>query len=441
MGRSEKMTKFDKNEFLILKLLILYMPLHYIICEIILNMTSIDNILRDIVIILLFIMHVYRKGLKINIYGAIIFFMPLLMVGFMVVSLIQGNMYSINIFRTYVVPCLIYFIVKDLTIETEKIKKVVRIAIIEMCIIGVWGIFQAFVLGDDFLVKIGYPTVNGYLGAPYYINGYYGIQRSVGTFVSANSCGLIIAIFILLALLLDYYQLIKTKKYIIILLIGGMLATISRSAILSFLIALIYFFIICERRLSKKLIKSVLGIVLIGGTALMIFDSVVLKGQLYQMLKDALGSAVAFSDLSSQKHLSDLTESIHIILNNPLGLGFGYNGPMATEHVLNSRNVESSIYLMMYEMGPILGILYFVPFIRCVVKAPFIKNKIKKISASIILVFLVTCIFLPNVQTFEILFYMYLFNGIFDNNKLNTNVAKNKKLVTVEDFGKMTKPS
>ena len=91
MGRSEKMTKFDKNEFLILKLLILYMPLHYIICEIILNMTSIDNILRDIVIILLFIMHVYRKGLKINIYGAIIFFMPLLMVGFMVVSLIQGN--------------------------------------------------------------------------------------------------------------------------------------------------------------------------------------------------------------------------------------------------------------------------------------------------------------------------------------------------------------
>ena len=421
------MTKFDKNEFLILKLLILYMPLHYIICEIILNMTSIDNIMRDIVIILLFIMHVYRKGLKINIYGTINFFMPLLMAGFMVISLIQGNMYSINIFRTYVVPCLIYFVVKDLMIEKEKVKNVVRIAIIEMCIIGVWGIFQAFVLGDDFLVKIGYPTVNGYLGAPYYINGYYGIQRSVGTFVSANSCGLIIALFILLALLLDYYQLIKTKKYIIILLIGGMLATISRSAILSFIIALLYFFIICERRLSKKLIKNVLAIVLLGGTVLMIFDSVVLKGQLYQMLKDALGSAIAFSDLSSQKHLSDLTEPIHIILNNPLGLGFGYNGPMATENVLNSRNVESSIYLMMYEMGPILGILYFVPFIRCVVKAPFIKNKIKKICASIILLFLVTCIFLPSVQTFEILFYMYLFSGIFDNNKFNDDPVKNKR--------------
>ena len=82
---------------------------------------------------------------------------------------------------------------------------------------------------------------------------------------------------------------------------------------------------------------------------------------------------------------------------------------------------------MMYEMGPILGILYFVPFIRCVVKAPFIKNKIKKICASIILLFLVTCIFLPSVQTFEILFYMYLFSGIFDNNKFNDDPVKNKR--------------
>ena len=44
------MTKQRKKEFLILEILILYMPFHYIICEIFLSTLNIDNILRDLVI-------------------------------------------------------------------------------------------------------------------------------------------------------------------------------------------------------------------------------------------------------------------------------------------------------------------------------------------------------------------------------------------------------
>lgn len=422
------MIKYEKMEFLIIKFLILYMPLHYMICEILLKNYSFDNILRDIIIISLFIMHIYKKGIKVNSIGLIIFIIMIIMTFFMLFSVLQGNLYSINIYRTYTVPALLYFIIKDIRPNKIEINKLIQTSITEMSLIAIWGIFQSLVLGDGFLVKIGYPTVNGILGASFYINGYYGIQRSVGTFVSANYCGLIMAVFLLIAMFSMYYKAVKIKGYKILILMGGMLSTISRSAILAFIISLFYFYMLCERNISKTFYKNLILIIVLGSIILIVMDSIIFKGVLVNMLSDALLSALSFSDLSSQKHLSDLTEPLGQMLDNPLGLGFGYNGPMAIEHVKNSRNIESSIFLIVYEIGSICGFIYFIPFIRCFVLAPFKRNKIKKVSATIILLILITFIFLPNVQSFEVLFYLYIFTGIFDNQIILCNYNYREKI-------------
>lgn len=402
------------NEYNILSILIIYMPLHYYLCDIILKNSQVDNILRDIVIVFLFVIHLYKYGLKTSKIGLLIAIIAIIMFFQSIVSVVNGNPYAINSLRTYVVPSLLYFIVKDLKIDCKKAKKLLYYLLVEMALIGIWGLFQAFVLGDSFLVRIGYPTVEGHLGASYYINGYYGHQRSVGTFISANYCGLILAIFILLAVSLDYYRKKKIGNVIIICLAISLVATISRSSILALAIAIVYY-VFFEWKISAKTIVKILTVIFAGMVIIIIVDRFALNGMLSKMVIDGVSSALSFNDASSRKHMMDLFEPINTVLENFFGTGFGNNGPMVLSKVKDAYNVESSIYLMMLETGAVFGLLYYIPFIRCIVMAPFSSLKRKKVSATVVLLVFITFIFLPNVQCFEILFYVYIALGVYDN--------------------------
>ncbi|MBZ4291932.1 hypothetical protein LAJ53_15560, partial [Streptococcus pneumoniae] len=64
------------------------------------------------------------------------------------------------------------------------------------------------------------------------------------------------------------------------------------------------------------------------------------------------------TDSSAVKHLEDLWLPLLKVIDYPLGLGFGNNGPIVLSLYHSANLVESSIYLLAYDFG-ILGMFIY----------------------------------------------------------------------------------
>lgn len=404
-------------EYCLLSFLLVLMPLHYYICEILLRDIKFDNVLRDIIIILLVGLTLVRNRWKINKNGLFIALICIVLVSFASVSYVVQNIPGTwNVLRTYMVPMLIYYVSSKIKLNRKQFDKIHRLIVYELAIISVYGFFQAFFLGDQFLIALGYPSFGGNLSATsYYINGFFGYQRSVGTFVSPNTCGVLLS-FAMCILIFGDFGINHRKKNILMIMLGiGLLATFSRTAIFGLLISMFVMYIYKYKKKvnKKKLYKIFLIVILLSGMVLMI-DRFFLGGLFMRMLNSSISGMFLRTDASTVKHLEDLVEPLEMVLSHPFGLWFGKNGPMAIEVVSFANTVESSIYLMLYEVGLFFGLMYFIPYIKVIIHT--VKNKSKYcIAASISLVSLITFLFLPNVQTYEILFYIFFFIGLYDN--------------------------
>lgn len=401
----------------LIQCLVLLIPLHFYICEILLKNFSLDNIIRDIVIIVIFVIMLCKEKINIDIIGIMILISDIIMVCYALSSIVMNNYEgTFNILRTYLVPSLCYFIFRNIELSQDYIRKVLKQFIGLMAIIGVYGLFQAFVLGDQFLIAIGYPTADGTnLASSYYINGFLGHQRSVGTFVSANTFGVIMIFAVFCALCCDVVRKVENRVIVVLILLVGMAATISRSSILGMLIALIYYFFI-SIKMKPKLLKALLTCFVVGGSAVVLADMLVLDGLFMNMLFSGLANALQFSDLSSKKHFEDLIVPMALLVENPMGLGFGRIGPMSLGET--SMNIESSIYTIAYEVGMVPAIIYFLPYLEAIVTPVFNASKKKKIVGGCILAVFMTYLFLPNVQCFEILFFVYSAMGLSRNPRI-----------------------
>ena len=397
-------------------IVVLYMPWHYYICECLLSNTKIDNVLRDIVIVIMFVVMLYKTEFRIGKYDLIIIANCFVMTAFAVVSILGNNFPgTANILRTYLVPQLIFFIASRLKINEEQYRSINKIVVIELALIAIYGVFQAFVLGDKFLIKIGYPS-DGFLlsGYSYYISGFFGNQRSVGTFISPNVCGTILAIAICVYM---YSDMMKRKKIVFFFLIIGLAATFSRSAIVGLLLSVIAITHISGKkiRITRKMITLGIGSVIVGLVAVVYIDSRYFDGLFSNMVIRSLTSALNKTDPSAKAHMENLFEPISIILGHPFGLGFGNNGPIALDLSSNANIVESSFYLMIYELGIVFGMAFFAPYACTVIDT--IRNKLYKnyLPAATSIVTCFTYVLLPNVQTYEILFYSFMYMGFYYN--------------------------
>lgn len=411
----------------LLCLILIYMPLHYYICEIFISRTNIDNILRDVVIFFLFAAVMARSRFMLRKSDMIIVLNSSVLIIFAMVSMIfYGHQGTLNILRTYLVPSLIYFVCSRIKFDKTEFIFLHRAIVVELAIIGLYGFFQAFILGDKFLVNLGYESTGGFLSSTYYIGGYWGFQRSVGTFVSPNNCGLILA----LALCVYYFDRLDLKlkngKLFAFMLIVGLIATFSRSAILGFIIAYLFFWIIevKYRTVNIKKIISMIVFAVVGVVFILMIDKYILNNLFTSMLSSSFLGTISGTDLSAEKHLTDLIEPLKTVLKNPFGLGFGNHGPMAVGVSDSAFSVESSIYLMMYEVGIIFGILQFYPYVRVIILT-IINQKYKYIlPAAICFAVLTTYILLPNIQQFEIVFYSYFFIGLYYNKSVRDLFVK-----------------
>lgn len=410
----------NRVEHKILYALLLYMPFHYYICELLLPQTSVDNALRDVTIMLLLACSIAKNGLKVKVDAtdmsvAVSMFVLII---FSVFSFLLNNYpATFNILRTYIIPMMIYFVTSRMEWSKNEINKIFVLIMIELAAIGTYGFFQAFFLKDDFLVKIGYPSNQGHLaGYSYYITNFYGFQRTVGTFISPNICGLILTV----GLSIYFFSNCMHNKQTVLLLmlLIGLITTFSRSSILGFVIAYFITNYCIGGKTHINPNKIIIGstIFVIACVVLARVDRTYLNGKLMSMISSSFVSVFEGTDTSTPAHMKDLIYPLKSIFMHPFGMGFGNNGPMAIDVSKDANLVESSFYLMAYEIGPVFAFVFFIPYFDVIISTLKNKRRYKFFTPlTVCITFMFTYLLLPNVQTYEAIFYSFLFIGLYKN--------------------------
>lgn len=421
MNRKKGTKKIGMYECLCL--LLFYMPFHYYICECMIKSTKLDNSFRDIIIVIMFIATLLITKCKVGKRDTLVLVNCVVLLVFATCSIILHDYPgTINILRTYFVPQMIFIICSRLKITEKQYSHINKIVVVELAMIAIYGAFQAFVLGDKFLIKLGYPNNGYYLNsASYYISGFFGYQRSVGTFVSPNICGVIVAMAICVYIFSDLL-FIKRKKIVLFCLIVGLIATFSRSAIVGLVLSVLIVNNLSGRKMhvTKKVIVIGISSIVVGCMSIIYIDLRYFDGLFGDMVIRSLTSAFDKTDPSAAAHMDNLIEPLSEIFGHPLGFGFGNNGPMALDYASTAKVVESSFYLMIYDLGLVFGIIFFAPYFCVIIDT--IKNRKYKnfLPAAISIAVCFTYVLLPNVQTFEILFYSLMYIGFYYNSNIKT---------------------
>lgn len=415
--KTEIQEKKNSILYTIILLLIIGMPLQSMVFDALIP-SKIDNLWRDFLLVFGLLVAIYQNRGRIQLGKNGVLILSSSMICLLYTLLSDRVLIAMNLFRTYVLPMFIYLIIiNSIELNEESIRRLKKVFIVSASILAAWGIFQAWVLGDDFLIKIGYPSIGGYLRSyGFYIGGFYGYQRVASTFSAPNIAGVYFGI----SSLITATELKKSKRNLLLLVVQilALVLTFSRSAILGTLIAFLFYY---RSRLFffKLRIRPLYLIILISvPIAVWFADSFFLDGTIMNMISRSLSSTVNLTDPSAAKHLTDLWEPIDTILEHPFGLGLGYNGPIVLAQFGVANLVESSYYLLAYNFGILGMFVYVLPYIKAIFANLFYKRM--AVSAAICLLLLVTYFLLPNVETYEIIFFAYLFIA-FDEVSFNAH--------------------
>lgn len=425
--------------------LVAYMPLHFFICELLLRNTGIDNICRDFLIIALTGLVFFNKESFSDFLCILIGAVCVMLACFGILSFFwNGYMPILNILRTYLVPILIFFVCRSVPLTKERFQRLNTLLVTELAIIALYGYIQAFVLTDDFLLQIGYPSNNGQLaGYSYYIAHFFGYQRSVGTFVSPNICGIILAIAFCVLMFTDDRDNFRWKYILGTALVIGLIATFSRSAMLGVAVGTGLCMLLRKSwtRITKKTFRRALLVLLTIG-AFLLMDQLIWDGLCRRMLLSTIFRTFTGEDPSANAHKEHLiappVATPPSQQTDSFSISFGMNGPMAEEFLPNPKKVESALYLMVYELGLGGAILYFLPYMLLVVRTILNRKRYPYFApAAVNIAVLTSYVFLPNVQTFEVPFYCFMFMGLYCNHSVKKLYCKPEDIqedITVKEL-------
>lgn len=422
-------------------LLVLLMPTHRMLFDAILPW-KIDNLWRDALLALGIILVLKNnKGIYLGRHGVNILLMWLVCGIYILLS--DRFSLALNLARTYLVPTFIYFIVINIKYDQGFLKKLEKIFIYTAVFLAIFGMVQAFILGEGFLIALGYEADGEYLAsASFYISYFHGEQRVTSTFSAPNICGLYFGMVILVLYLRR--KEIKGSKLCLLIMMLGLVTTFSRSSILGTAIALMVVIIgqnIKRVHMGKRTF-IIAFTTTIGAVIMFVVINNKMNGLITNMLKSSFVSIINSADPSAGKHLEDLFVPIKTIIQNPLGLGFGHNGPMVAEYYSDANLVESSLYLLMYDFGIIGAIVFLFPYIQSAfrwVLSVYRKMTLKydnvvaekmrqnyKVPAALSVLILIVSLLLPSLQTYEILFVYFFFLAVSEVNEKNEIYTQGK---------------
>lgn len=323
---------------------------------------------------------------------------------------------SLTYLRKYLSPVIFLISIFNTDIVDEKVYAgLLKFLLNVFFVFSIWGIFQAFILGPSFLIKLGYPTKfsNVYkttaLKDSFYF-GNLGIQRVVGTLSNANVCAGILGV-TLIAIVFNYKKVITSKwefgKLICVAL--GYLLTFSRANFLALIIVAI---IIMWKYIPKKTLIVFAGILMVGCFVVLYFiqdDS----GITHKLVNWVVNS-LQFKESSAAGRTGIWGLAVQGIKENPFGMGFGHTGTGVPGHVTGKLySCENSYFAMALDLG-IFGLISFVIYIGtvCAEAIKYRANKTQfKQLATILIYVAITYMFSNHIYDRELNMVLVLIVG------------------------------
>ena len=356
-------SKSNSIEIKFIKLIITLYFLNYQIVTIILHDNVVFKYLRDF-FLLFFVGYIFYK--KSSIKKNLQLYSAFLIVISVLYSILKTSIpgASFVFARRYLEPVIYCIALSQLKINENSFKSILRYMLNLLSVLSIWGIFQAYILGPKFLIRLGYPVGYSYayggetLRSSYYF-GNLGIQRVISTVSNTNVFAGILGISILL--IWTNYQLVLKKKidfFKFIILILTFLLTFSRANILAIVIISIF---IGWKSIPKK--KIIFSIIAIGVFIYFIFYFIQNDfGVTHKIFKWIIDS-IKFKESSANGRSKIWKEAFEVAVHNPLGIGFGRVGSWAQmNNVSLFYHCENSYLAILLDMG-LLGLISFIMFI------------------------------------------------------------------------------
>lgn len=390
----------DKTQKTLINILLIILPYHYLVFSILLSKFSFLTVYRDIIILVILVLDLYKTRLKEKKFDLFLLMLILILFIYACESDIFPN--SFTILRVYIAPIALLFSCSHMEYNDVDLKKILKICVINGIIISIYGIFQAYILGANYLIKLGYPTnwYGGTLSASLYLSNYgsssigRGIQRVISTFSAANMC-----CFYLSCILIFVTQLYRLKKdwietkiynFFVIIVSLAIILTFSRSCWLGLIVFILY--IISK---LKKVKRNHIIYVLVASVVFLFLLVFAGNVRIVQGIIHIIESSFSGKDTSVLSHASTIENAIEIIKSNFWGLGLGKSGPRAINYGFNNL-VESSYLLMCFELGIPGSVLYFLMYILLLIK----KNT--NVITRLLLLFVMIGFFnIPYIQEYE----------------------------------------
>ncbi len=425
--------KFTEN---LMKLLLCGLGIHYMIITILFNDTIIFKFWKETVIIIYMIgmlfVFVNKKNIKfMEIFpsdGLILLFIVSLI--FSAIFMTESTESSIYMLRVYLVPIIVYFISKNSEgLTKDNISKIFKFIFLFYTILALWGIFQAYFLGDDFLINIGYPLkYAGRLKNSYYFGGFGDMQRVVSTFANVNVYACVIGFITIMSIYNKDTLLCKEKNYKVnyFILVCSFILTFSRSNWLAIIILL---FPLIQNK--KGILKKALQLCIIVLVVMFIYF-LISKVNILKIISKYIINTISMNDHSSNGRFGIWQEGINQVLNSPFGIGLGNVGTRSA--ALNgdvNLSIESSYLALLLDTG----VQGFIPYILFIIYTIYyVGIKIKKESKKEVKLFFTSirsiCLYLLIIFTFsnhihdlEIMIFFSFFVGLAYNKKFIESIT------------------
>ena len=395
-------------------LIIILLFINYQIVTIILHDNIAFRYLRDLFLLVqLFLTFLSAKNnRKISvIYIFLAFWSVFLAIGFVKT---KNATVGITFLRRYIFPILTMIIAANINSFKEKdFYKFFCFILRFFTLLSIWGIIQAWVLTDSFLIRLGYPTksYSGKLRDSFYF-GNLGIQRVVSTVSNSNVFALVLGTTILVALL-NAKSVLKTRfnRICLIIICFAYLLTFSRA---NFLAMMIVGLLIYWKSISRKIrlrIKYFVGIF-----AFLLIIAVITKNSYIMQIFGWIQNTLSGNEASSANRVSIWADAFRMVVKNPFGMGFGHVGAFAQISNTNDFvHAENSYLAIAIDLG-IIGLFIYLTFIFVLIRRfKKYKNNFGRSSIALVLYMMICFMFSNHIYDMEAVVYIYLLIGLFYN--------------------------
>lgn len=418
----------------ILLFCILLLPLHTQVFYMVLPFYT--HISRDIVsiwkevlfvfLILIFILNFFLRNDPVKLLPIDLIILSFILFLFLEIPISDNRSEALYGLRVFSEPLVVFYLARHARLSIKTINKFFIAMFYSGVIISVWGIIQASILGDKFLINLGYDSLNGKLMTSFYIAMFY-FQRAVGTFGSPNTFGIYLQICVMLGIYLNHQRLITYKKvYYLsnILMLCALIYSFSRSAILALILSMTLFNSLIHG--LKKCMVSIFVIVLVLSIAFtFIFFS---NKDIVEPLITHTKNTLTLQDPSVMGHIDSINNSINFTLKNPFGIGLGKTGPRASARTGVFINSENSFFILLFDLG-IYGLFLYLLLLCLIIVNIYTKilnitfcsiKSLYVVILSILIGQLIAWNLLPYIVELETTLLLFFIVGLAYNNYLGT---------------------